>query len=339
MAFDDILDRTDAAGELPVQLANELITTAIRESVVLTMGHQVPVGTRDSRIPVLSELPDAEWITAGPPSDDVDSGMKQTTKAAFTNEPLTAEELATICVIPNSVVEDSQFDLWSAVKPLLARAIARKFDDAVMFGNGAPATFPPGLTEAAVAAGNVVSGPVMDPATDNAVLVLEAAQLVGEMGYNANALAVAPAWEFRAGAQRSTAFAFSPIGADTPFPAQIAGLGVRTRPLRWDKSKADAIVADWSLVVIGLRQQIRLESFNTGVLSDTTGLVTVNLLQQDAQAIRVTFRGGYLLAAPPTDYVGPPAPCPVAIVTDDGTFLRTTRKAPATGAHASTSKK
>jgi hypothetical protein len=314
--FDDIITRPGAAAELPVQIVDELISSVVRESVVLQLGHEVPTTVRDSRIPVLTELPDAEWITTG--GGDPDTGMKQTTSFAFTNEVLIAEELATIAVIPQNVVDDSKFDLWSACKPLLARAIARKFDDAVLWGNGAPSTFPPSLYAAATAAGMVVSADMTDSATDVAQTVLQAAALIANLGYNPNAVAVSNSWEFRAAAQRTPALTANPIGADQPFPMQLAGLGIRTKPLRWDASKMiDSIVAQWDLVLIGLRKDITLEMFNSGVLSDTTGKVTVNLIQQDAVACRCTFRAGYYLATPPTDTSGS-NPCPVALVKNSG---------------------
>jgi Phage capsid family len=314
--FDDFMSRTDAAGELPVQLAQDLINATIRVSTMLTLARKVPTTTRDSRVPVLSELPDAAWISAGAPANDVDMGLKQTTKAVFENQPLIAEELAAIAVIPNSVVEDSQFPLWSAVQPLLARAIARRYDDACMFGNGAPTTFPPSLVAQATAAGNVITGPVTDPDTDLPALVLRAAQAVSEMGYNITGTAVAPGWQYRAAAQRTPALVANPIGAASPFPLLLGGMGIKVDPLRWDRSQCDSITAAWDMVLVGLRQDIRLEVFNTGVLSDATGKVTINLLQQDAQAVRATFRAGFLTVNPPTDYVGPPDPCPVAIVVD-----------------------
>jgi Phage capsid family len=306
MALDDFITRAGAAAELPVQLVSELVTSVSEASIALTMAHQASTTVQDSRIPVLSELPDAAWITG-------DVGLKGVTTAAWENKTLLAEELATIAVIPQNVVDDSQFDVWAAVRPLLAAAIARKFDDAVLFGTGAPTSFPPGLVQQATTAGNVVSADVMADDADNPAYVLRAAQIVAENGYNANAFAVARGWEQRAAVVRTNALVWNPIGAGSPFAAQLAGMGMRTRPLRWRPDLADAIVADWSLVIVGLRKDITIEPFNSGVISDATGKVVQNLLQEDKVAVRVTFRAGYLLARPPTD-AEVVNPCPVAIV-------------------------
>ena len=77
-------------------------------------------------------------------------------------------------------------------------------------------------------------------------------------------------------------------------------------------------MADWSLILAGIRKDITLEPFNSGVISDATGKVVQNLMQEDKTAIRATFRGGYYLATPPTGYTVA-EPCPVGVVKNSGT--------------------
>ena len=76
---------------------------------------------------------------------------------------------------------------------------------------------------------------------------------------------------------------------------------IHTKPLRWDSSQADAIVGDFSNLLVGLRKDVSLDVFNTGVISDSDGVVQQNLLQQNFTAVRVTMRLGFLLVNPPTD--------------------------------------
>jgi hypothetical protein len=338
MAFGDFINRPGAAGELPDQIATELIESAIRDSVVLTMAHRVPTTTRDSRIPVTTSIPVASWVGTGV-AGDVDTGLKSVTSMSITNEQLIAEELAAITVIPQNVVDDSEFDVWSAVKPQISAAIARAYDMAVLFGVNAPTTFPPSVVSAATTAGNVVLGDVFANATDNPALVLEAASMVAGQGYNCNAVAVAPGWEFRTAAHRTNVLQNNPIGSDTPFPLLLAGLNVRTRPLYWPApatspalGATDAIVGDWNLVLAGIRKDITLEAFNQGVITDATGKVIQNLLQEDKVAVRATFRAGYYLANPPTGFTAA-TPCPMGLVKNNGTVF-TPHEVTAAGAHA-----
>ena len=319
MAFTDYIGRTGAAAELPEQLAADLIGAVQKESVVLTMGHQVPTTTRDSRIPVVSSLPTASWISGVDP----DVGLKSVTSMNILNESLVAEELAAIAVIPQNVVDDSEYDLWAAVKPELAKAIARSYDQAVMFGLNAPTTFPPGLVAAATTAGNVISGDTFANATDNASSCWRPPRWWRLSGFNVNRAAVSPGLAVPALRRRGlTALSNNPVGGDM-FPLLLAGMPIRVNPLWWPAPVTggpDAIVADWNMVIVGMRKDITLEPFREGIISDATGKVIQNLMQEDKMAVRATFRAGYYLATPPTGYVAA-TPCPVGIVKNTGTVF------------------
>ena len=259
MAFGDFMNRTGAAAELPEQIATELIGAVEKESVILTMARHVPTTTRDSRIPVVGSLPVASWVTG----TDPDSGLKSVSAMSVLNQQLIAEELATIAVVPENVVADSEYDVWGAVKPELAKSIARAYDQAVIFGVNAPTTFPPSLVAAATTAGNVVSGDTFANATDNAKLVLEAASLVATQGYNVSKVAVSPGWQFRVAASMTTALSNNPVGGEL-FPLLLSGLPIRVNPLWWPApatNVADDIVAQWDLVLAGIRKDITLEPF------------------------------------------------------------------------------
>jgi hypothetical protein len=72
------------------------------------------------------------------------------------------------------------------------------------------------------------------------------------------------------------------------------------------------------MVIAGIRKDVTLEPFREGVITDATGKVIQNLMQQDLTAVRATFRAGYYLATPPTGYTVA-TPCPVGIVKNTGT--------------------
>jgi hypothetical protein len=293
--FTELMSRSDAAADLPVQLAQELVTGTIRASTALALGRHVPTTTRDSRIPVLTQIPEAYWV-------DGDTGLKQTTKAVFSNKTLIAEEIAAVAPIPQSVVDDSAFPLWEYVQPLLVQACGKRLDDAILFGNGKPASWGNSLVEDAVATGaNVFSTDVFNAGTDSPRCVLNAAQMISMQGYAPTGAAVAPGWQYRASAALTQSLVANPLGANSPFPLLLGGLGLHTDPLRWDPVAADAIVAQWDNVLVGIRQDVKLQIFDTGVITDDTGAIVANLLQQDMLACRVTMRVGYLLAKPPTD--------------------------------------
>ena len=233
MEFNDLLTRTGAAAELPLQISDELVMGTIRSSTALALGRSVPTMTRDNRIPVLTNLPQAYWTSPLAGATTADGGMIQTSEGVFSNTVLIAEELGVIVPIPNTIIEDSGFDLWEAVKPLLTQACAKAIDNAVIFGINAPVTFSDSVVQHASAVGNVVSGNVFDYATDNAGLVLQGAQLVSQQGNNVTAAAVSPGWQYRSGVARTAALVANPIGAGTPFPLLLAGMPLKVDPVRW----------------------------------------------------------------------------------------------------------
>lgn len=302
MAYTDLVGRTDTDATVPKVVADQLITAMTRESVALQLGVRVPTSTKDSKVPVLSAAPEAGWVVG-------DSGLKNVSKASFAPQSLTAEELAVIVPCPDSVLEDSEYPIWDVLNPLLARAMARKLDAAVCFGVDAPASFSASLYEDALAAGNSVVANAADPAK----AVLLAAEQVGVDGYSPTGVVVRNGWQYGAAAANSQALVANPAGAASAFPLLLAGLGIRTEPAFWDAAVADAIVADWSKVLIGIRRDFTIEIFHEGVLQDETGTIVANLIQQDLSAVRCTMRCGYLLGKPVTD-TDSITPSPAAVV-------------------------
>ena len=406
MEFGDLLTRTGAAAELPLQISDELVMGTIRESTALALGRNVPTMTRENMIPVLTNLPNAYWTSPLAGATTADGGMIQTTEGVFANTVLMCEELATIVPIPNTLIQDSGFDLWAAVRPLLTQACAKAIDNAVLFGINAPVTFSDSVVQHASSVGNVIPGNVFSLTEDNAGLVLQAAGLVSTQGNNVTAAAVAPGWQYRAGVARTAALVANPIGAGTPFPLLLAGMPLKVDPVRWPNSlqrtdagagtnnlstvvtdtlaqsgdvglpisgtgipanttitavtpgtgysisnaatatgttsvvvgqqPVDVIVGAWDHLLIGMRKNIVMETFDSGVISDQNGNITLNLITQNATAVRLTMRVGALVANPPTDYVG--AKSPFALVTNSGSTGPVGAVAPAKPVAKTTSK-
>lgn len=280
---------------IPEPVAADVIADMPRSSVLLTRARQVPMSTTTLRQPVLSALPDAYWVSpvTGTP------GRKQTTAADFANCTLVAEELAVILPIPINYIEDAQVDLWGELRPQLATAFGRAVDLAGMFGVNKPAGWADdSLVEGAVAAGNVVEAGTGD---DLAQDVAEVARLVSEDGFSVNGFATGPGFRWRLVGLRSTdGFPiYAPPAGDQP--GTLYGFPLNeTMNGGWVPADADLIAGDWDKVVIGMRRDIRYEIFREGVISDDSGNVVLNLMQQDSVALRATMRVGFCVANPET---------------------------------------
>lgn len=279
-----VIDRTDAAGDVPQQIATAILGEVETQSTVMQLGRRVPVSTKDSTVPVLTSVPDAAWLSG-------DVGQKSVTAATWESTALTAEELAAIVVIPDAVLEDSEWDIWAAVKPLMSRAFARRVDMAVMFGVGAPTSFGGGLVAAATAATQTVT-----PTTDSAADLLSAAEMVSLTEHAPTAAVVRSGWQYAASRERTQALVANPVGST--FPLSVAGLPIRTDPVYFDASAATALVADWRSVLFGVRHDLSFETFNSGVVQNPDGTIATNLLQQDCTAMRCVLRVGHVLAQP-----------------------------------------
>ena len=132
--FSSQILRGDLGGALiPDEISQEIIQTLPQSSVLLTRARRVPMSSKKKTQPVLASLPEAYWVSEG--------GLKQTSKTGWEDVQITAEELAVIVPIPDSVVDDAKINLWDTVKPLIAEAMGKKIDQAGIFGVDKPSTW------------------------------------------------------------------------------------------------------------------------------------------------------------------------------------------------------
>ena len=137
----DMITKSDASALIPEQVFGEIFKEAQKYSKVLQLFRRLPNMTSDKmRLKVVDSLPIAYWV-----NESTNNGRKNTTKMAWDNVYLTAEELAVIVPIKDNVLNDADVDIWEQVKPELAKAIGKKIDQAVLFGVDAPASFGAGI--------------------------------------------------------------------------------------------------------------------------------------------------------------------------------------------------
>jgi hypothetical protein len=63
---------------------------------------------------------------------------------------------------------------------------------------------------------------------------------------------------------------------------------------------AEMLMGDFTKSIIGIRRDISFKMFTEGVISDDTGKVILNLMQQDSVAMRMTMRLAYATVNPVT---------------------------------------
>jgi hypothetical protein len=275
---EDLVMATDFESLIPSSVASELIAAAEQRSVAMQLGNVTRMPTGIESIPVVSIEPDAEWNALG--------ARKKATTIEWTALRIEAEELACVLAIPAAFVDDAGFPVWDEVKGRVAAAFARRLDETLLFAVApVPASFPP--TGVVGAAGAAVSGTDALDAIDNALANVEAEGLVPNGVASSAAIGTALRQEYRA-------IASLPSTAPT---SEVYGLPVAIAAY-WDPAAGDAIVGDWTKLVIAVREDIRFETSDSAIIQDAAGAIISNAFQDDLVAMRAYMRVGAAIGRP-----------------------------------------
>jgi HK97 family phage major capsid protein len=284
--FDNIISRTDAAALIPEDVVTEVIKAAAAESAALAVFRQVNMGTKLSTLPVLSALAQAYWVNG-------DTGLKQTSEQAWAGVTLEAEEIAAIVPVPEAVVNDSAIELWSEVQAGLTEAVGVTLDQAVLMGTAKPASWPAAIVPAAIAAGNVAEAGTSTAAQGGIVGDIDAAlDAVEADGFDATAIAAKRSLRgMLRKARDANGQRLADLGAGT-----VEGLPVSYVAGGVFDATTLAVTGDFTLAVLGIRQDMTYKILDQAVITDATGAVIYNLAQQDMLAMRVVMRVAFAVA-------------------------------------------
>jgi HK97 family phage major capsid protein len=289
---------------IPEEVQRQIVQSVEVESAALNLMPKARMRRAQQRIPVLTQLPQASWVNGSATVDGRDIGLKQTTNLMWDNVFLNAETLATIVPVSEHLIADIDYDFWEEVKPKVTEAIAVALDQAVFFGP-APASWPTPLVQQAVAAGNVtVAGTGLDYLDDinNAMAAVEAD------GYDVNGFWARRQAKSKLRGLRSTTHELlywpderpttngAPGG--TLYGERIYFSNAGLTGFATGAANYSLIAGDWTMAVLGIREDISMELFDQGVITDNTGAVVYNLMQQDMVALRVTARFAFAMPNP-----------------------------------------
>jgi len=298
---------TPGSGPLiPEDVQRDIVQSVEQKSAALQLMPHVRMKRAQQRIPVLSQLPTAYWIT-GASLDARDIGMKQTTSIAWDNVYLNAEEIAVIVPIAKNLLSDMDYDFWTQVKPKVTEAFGVALDEAIFFGVNAPTTFPPSIVAGANSAGNlVIAGTsTVDFLDDiNAAMALVEADGFDITGFWARRQVRAKLRGLRDTTKGLLYYPDQPPTADArvgtlygePIVFSNAGLSGFTT----SASNYSMIGGEWDQSMLAIREDIDMEMFDTGVITDNGSppVIVYNLLQQDMVALRVTARFAWAIPNP-----------------------------------------
>jgi hypothetical protein len=86
------------------------------------------------------------------------------------------------------------------------------------------------------------------------------------------------------------------LPSEAPTPS-IYGVPVATTPA-WEPDEGDAVVGDWTMVLIGIREDVTYDTSEDAILQDATGVIIANAFQENLVAMRVYMRLGIAVGKP-----------------------------------------
>ncbi len=283
--------------------ANEKTVAAFAPVLSDEVSTESPLGAVTGRADVLASLITANFVTGG------DTGLKQTADQSWTNKFLDAEELAVIVPIPERVLDDLDYDVWAEIKPRIIEAFGKKFDEAVLFGTGAPASWPNDLLTGATAAGNTKS---LANFIDIYEALLSEGGVLGaveEDGFDVTGHVAALRMKAKLRGLRTSEgapiFISGPLAGGGGQALQgIVQYALDGSPLyfprngSFDPTAALQFSGDWDQLVWSLRQDITFKFLDQAALFNNNGDLVFNLPQQDMVALRAVMRLAWQLPNP-----------------------------------------
>ena len=293
-AHGDAIDRSGTEALIPDEYTKEIIKEVPESSAVMKIARKLPNMPRHkTNMPVLSALTTAYFVNG-------DTGLKQTTKMEWQNKSIIAEEMAAIVPIPESVLDDADYDIWGEIKPSIVEALGICFDQAVFYGTNAPSTWPTNILASATTASHVVALGTNDDLYDDILSDNGTLALIENDGYDVNGHIGALTMKsklrslrdldgnpiFKSSMQEKSNYMLD--GNDIIFPKN-GGI---------DKTQSLLISGDWTKLVYAIRQDVTYKILDQAVIQDAAGNIIYNLAQQDMIAMRVVMRLGWQLPNP-----------------------------------------
>ena len=297
--YNSIIERSEAAALIPPEVSAEILQHVPQMSAAMRLARQLPnMSTNQRRMPVTSALASAYFVSG-------DNGLKQTSEVNWASKYIDAEELAVIVPIPEAVLNDSGFDIWGQVRPMIEEAFGKAIDQAVFYGTNIPASWTTnlgaaGLKAVATAAGQTISAAAFPDLYDAILGDGGAIGLIEADGFMATGHVAHPGFRSKLRSVRDAdggpIFARSMQGQNTyeldGSPILFPTNGAMVEATSW------LITGDWSKLVYSMRQDITYKVLTEAVITDGAGAIVYNLAQQDMIALRAVMRLGFALPNP-----------------------------------------
>lgn len=289
---------------LPKETTGLLWQKAQEASLVLRLGRQVPVGYGETIIPMSSVEPEVGQVGVGTRPQDREGYRKPVSGVAWESTSFAPIKMATIVTASEEFARANVNGMWSGITAQLASAIGRGIDLAVFQGkrpdNGDALL---GITNNSYV--NLAPNPINYPTTPDTLdvdLTNAWATLVNR-GYNPNAWAIDQRFVPPVLTARDSLgnliftgglnLAQQSLGTLAGLPVEQGRAVSGTLGMGTDTGTR-AVLGDWSRLVYGYADQVRVKVTDTGVITSADG-TNVNLWQTNQVAVLIETTFGWLV--------------------------------------------
>lgn len=276
-------------GVIPAEQGSLIMKDIMANSSVMKLAKNEPMTSQKKNFTYLAKGVGAYWVS--------ETERIQTSKPEYAQAEMEAKKIGVIIPLSKEFLKWTAKDFFNEVKPLIAEAFYKKFDQAVIFGTESPyntATSGKPLVAGAEEKGNVVNdsndlyvdlsalmGTIEDEELDpNGVLTTRSfkAKMRNALDGNKQPL-------FDANGNEIMGLPLSYTGADV-----------------FDKTKSLALMGDWDYARYGILQGIEYAISEDATLttlqaSDASGQ-PVSLFERDMFALRATMHIAYMNVKP-----------------------------------------
>lgn len=274
--------KDELQGFVPVEQAKDIMKDVARGSSILRLSKVENMTSETKKFSVLTEGPGAYWVGEGE--------RIQTSKAGWIFPEITAKKLAVIIPITKEKLNDTTIDVFTELKEPIAEAFYTAIDAAAFFGTNSP--FTKNIFKSAVEAGNVV---VRDEEISLDLDISDVMALVEASGHDVNGFAAH--YGLKNDLRKLRDQNGNKLFVDGVDDKELYSNPIEfSRNGAWDKEKADAIAANWSNSLVGIRANIEYEILREATLQGTLGAdgKPLSLAEQDMIALKVSMRIGFL---------------------------------------------
>lgn len=297
------------------EISRNVISGVTEGSAALSLFDRLPnMSARTLRMPVLNSIGAGHFVgttqddnldtgadtqmhnadtqeTYGPPDTDFPD-LKKTHQFEWENVWINAEPIAIILPVPEDVLSDASYDIWEQMRPRIVEAFHQRIDNAIIWGQGRPTSWPTGIVPTAISRGYTIDETA---GVDFAAAVSELMGMLEEDGKRPSGFMADPTVlrTLRDLRDANNAPIFAP-SLTAGAPSTLWGL-----PLNyvWNNTfraaTARLITGVMNEAKYSIRQDMEFKLITEGVITDEDQNIVFNLPQQDMVALRVVMRLGW----------------------------------------------